>query len=187
MRGLGPLQLGNAHFPLSELGWQELFNMPFHPLGFPVEILLVAITYLFWECGSCASWPLLSSQGSPEADNLIVSLDTHRWQALSLAVPLCLAAPGVTWEALALPVPPLPCHVSLSPLWDRALPPPPRMPQCFPSSTGRFSACNSAKPRMESSKRISLGNYGKNITNQSRKIKHPIRDAFPEHRVLNLR
>lgn len=108
-------------------------------------------------------------------------------QALSLAVPLCLAAPGVTWEALALPVPPLPCHVSLSPLWDRALPPPPRMPQCFPSSTGRFSACNSAKPRMESSKRISLGNYGKNITNQSRKIKHPIRDAFPEHRVLNLR
>ena len=108
-------------------------------------------------------------------------------EALSLAVPLCLAAPGVTWEALALPVPPLPCHVSLSPLWDRALPPPPRMPQCFPSSTGRFSACNSAKPRMESSKRISLGNYGKNITNQSRKIKHPIRDAFPEHRVLNLR
>ena len=58
--------------------------MPFHPLGFPVEILLVAITYLFWECGSCASWPLLSSQGSPEADNLIVSLDTHRWQTLSL-------------------------------------------------------------------------------------------------------
>lgn len=85
MRGLGPLQLGNAHFPLSELGWQELFNMPFHPLGFPVEILLVAITYLFWECGSSASWPLLSSQGSPEADNSIVSLDTHRWQALSLA------------------------------------------------------------------------------------------------------
>ena len=101
--------------------------------------------------------------------------------------PFCPAAPGVTRAALSLPVPSLPCHVSLSPLWDRTLPPPPRMPRCFPSSTGQFSACNSAKPRMESSKRISLGNYGKNITNQSRKIKHPIRDAFLEHRVLSLR
>lgn len=59
--------------------------MPFHPLGFPVEILPVAITYLFWECGPSTSWPLLSSQGSPEADNWIASLDIHRWQALSLA------------------------------------------------------------------------------------------------------
>lgn len=32
------LQMGNANFPSSKLSLQELF-VPFHPLGFPVEIL----------------------------------------------------------------------------------------------------------------------------------------------------
>ena len=32
-----------------------------------------------------------------------------------------------------------------------------------------------------------LSQSGDKLTWQGRKIKHPIRDAFPEHRVLNLR
>lgn len=36
--GLGSLQMGNANFPSSKLGLQEVF-VPFHPQRFPVESL----------------------------------------------------------------------------------------------------------------------------------------------------
>lgn len=38
--GLDPLQVGNNNFSSSKFALQELF-MPFHPLGFPVEILFL--------------------------------------------------------------------------------------------------------------------------------------------------